>query len=270
MKVSKKRTKINVGAIQLFSAPDNPGENLERAITYMELLIEKGVDLILLPEMFNTGYGTSKEILNSAMDIFDETIESLSAVADFNDVAIVGGIPRKSGNVFYNSTVVVLPYNEPLFYNKTHLFRKEKEVFKPGQSLLVFNYLGVEFGIFMCYEVGFPEIARTLAKRGAQVFLAPFAFGKERERIYEIATRARAIENGSFLMAANQIEKGSEMEYLGKSRIISPDGNLLADAGNAEGIIWATLNLAKVNTYRYTEQGTSHGYFANFREDLYE
>lgn len=60
------------------------------------------------------------------------------------------------------------------------------------------------------------------------------------------------------------------MEYLGKSRIISPDGNLLADAGNAEGIIWATLNLAKVNTYRYTEQGTSHGYFANFREDLYE
>ncbi|OAA31368.1 nitrilase [Kosmotoga arenicorallina S304] len=266
----KKKSEIKIGAVQLSLSIDNPGENLERSITYIELLLEKEVDLVLLPEMFNTGYGTSKEILDNAMEIYDETIESLSAIADFNDVTIVGGIPRKIGNTFYNSTVVLLPYTDPIFYDKTHLFRSEKEVFKPGNSFLTFNYMGVDFGIFMCYEVGFPEIARTLAKKGAQVFLAPFAFGKEREGIYEIATKARAIENGSFLITSNQIGKGKEMDFLGKSCIISPDGSLLADAGYAEGIIWSTLNLSEVKTYRYSEQGRSHGYFSNFREDLYE
>lgn len=129
--MSKKRTKINVGAIQLFSAPDNPGENLERAITYMELLIEKGVDLILLPEMFNTGYGTSKEILNSAMDIFDETIESLSAVADFNDVAIVGG--SQENQVMF-STIAPLSYcltTNPCFTTRHIYLEKKRKCLNP-------------------------------------------------------------------------------------------------------------------------------------------
>ncbi|AKI98249.1 nitrilase [Kosmotoga pacifica] len=261
---------MRVGIVQFFSDPKNPGENLEKAVTYIELLTEKSIDLILLPEMFNTGYGTSEEVLNNAVEMYDETIETLSAVADFNDVAIVGGIARKAGKDLYNSTVVMLPYNDPLFYDKTHLFRKEKEVFKPGKTLFTFSYSGVNFGVLMCYEIGFPEVSRTLVKKGAHILLVPFAFGRERELIYETTTRARAIENGAFLVTASQIGKSSEMEFIGRSRIVSPGGRLLADAGNAEGIIWAELNLSEIDTYRYTEKGDSHGYFANFREDLYE
>lgn len=264
-----KEKRIRIGVVQFNSKTDEPGENLEKAVNYIENLVEEEVDLVLLPEMFNSGYGTDELVIKNAIEMQEETIETLSALSDYNDVVIVGGMVNKAGEDLYNSSVIMLPYGEPVYYNKTHLFRNEKNVFKPGNALKSFDFAGVKFGILMCYEIGFPEISRKLSREGAQVLLVPFAFGKERREIYEIATRARAIENGCFLAAASQSGRCPSMEMVGESRIVSPSGEIIRDCGNGEGFCLADLDIHQVERYRYKESGNSHGYFANLREDLY-
>ncbi len=264
-----KEKRIRIGVVQFNSKTDEPGENLEKAVNYIENLVEEEVDLVLLPEMFNSGYGTDEGVIKSAIEMQEETIETLSALSDYNDIAIVGGVVNKTGEDLYNSSVIMLPYGEPVYYNKTHLFRNEKNVFKPGNSLKSFEFAGVKFGILMCYEIGFPEISRKLSREGAQVLLVPFAFGRERREIYEVATRARAIENGCVLAAASQSGRCPSMEMVGESRIVSPSGEIMCDCGKGEGFCLTDLDIHQVERYRYKESGNSHGYFANMREDLY-
>lgn len=254
-----KEKRIRIGVVQFNSKTDEPGENLEKAVNYIENLVEEEVDLVLLPEMFNSGYGTDEGVIKSAIEMQEETIETLSALSDYNDIAIVGGVVNKTGEDLYNSSVIMLPYGEPVYYNKTHLFRNEKNVFKPGNSLKSFEFAGVKFGILMCYEIGFPEISRKLSREGAQVLLVPFAFGRERREIYEVATRARAIENGCFLASASQSGRCPSMEMVGESRIVSPSGEIMCDCGKGEGFCLTDLDIHQVERYRYKESGNSHG-----------
>jgi len=260
---------LSIGAVQLFSRPREVGENLERATTYFELLAEKGVDAVVFPEMFNSGYGVDPEILRIADETFDETVETLGALADEREILIVAGIARREQETWFNSTIVVRPYVGPVFYDKTHLFRDEKKAFTPGKSFLSFEYREVNFGVLMCFEIGFPEISRRLCHEGAEVLLVPFAFGKERTGIYTAAISARSIENGVFLVASSQPGKPGPIEFVGCSRVVHPSGRVLADAGSAEGFIIAELDVDQVKRYRYHEGGDSNGYFSNLRPELY-
>lgn len=261
--------KVRIGIVQFRAYNDEPGENLERATNYIENLVEEEVDLVLLPEMFNSGYGTDETTVNNAIEMQEETVEVLSALADYNDIAIVGGMVNRKDGAVFNSTVIMLPYLEPIYYNKTHLFRDEKKAFTPGSEFRSFEYSGVSFGVLMCYEVGFPEISRKLCMNGAEILLIPFAFGRERRTIFDVATRARAIENACFVVAASQCGVGRSINFVGESRIVSPSGEILVDCGGAEGFASTDIDTKLVKKYRYSETRDSHGYFSNFRDDLY-
>ena len=261
--------RIRVGVIQTSAIPGEAGENLEQALNSAELLSGKGVDVIVLPEMFNSGYGVDPRVLEAAEDSYEETIETLSALADDRELMIVGGIARKIEERWFNSVAVVRPFVEPIYYNKTHLFRDEKKVFDPGDRFVVFEYSGIKFGVLMCFEIGFPEVSRYLCQEGSEVIISVFAFGKERSRIYETATIARSVENGTFLVASSQTGRPGKAEFTGSSRVVSPSGELLADAGTAEGFIVAELNTSLVKRYRYEEGGDSNGYYSNLRPELY-
>ena len=270
VKTSMSRTeRIRIGIVQFKADNDEPGENLEKATSYIESLVEEDVNIVVLPEMFNSGYGTDEATVKNAVEMQEETEEVLSALADYNDIAIVGGMVNKTKDGLFNSTVIMLPYLEAVYYNKTHLFREEKKVFTPGKEFRSFEYLGVKFGLLMCYEIGFPEISRKLCRQGAEVLLVPFAFGRERKTIYETATRARSIENGCFLAAASQVGSNKSMNFVGESRIVSPSGEIIADCGGAEGFVFADVDSKLVKRYRFNESRDSHGYFSNFRDDLY-
>lgn len=270
VKISMSRTeRIRIGIVQFKADNDEPGENLEKATSYIENLVEEDVNIVVLPEMFNSGYGTDEETVKNAVEMQEETEEVLSALADYNDIAIVGGMVNKTKDGLFNSTVIMLPYLEAIYYNKTHLFREEKKVFTPGKEFKSFEYSGVKFGLLMCYEIGFPEISRKLCRQGAEVLLVPFAFGRERRMIYDTATRARSIENGCFLAAASQVGSNKFMNFVGESRIVSPSGEIIADCGGAEGFAFTDVDTKLVKRYRFNESRDSHGYFSNFREDLY-
>ncbi|SHH45178.1 carbon-nitrogen hydrolase family protein [Thermosipho atlanticus] len=242
--------------------------NFNKYIEFINEAGKNGAMTILFPELSLSGYTYDFEILKKGVDFFKEIKSELLKLSRKFNMAIVGGTPRVVLGKLRNSVFVIKKKKDILFYDKTHLFRKEKEIFEPGERFLVYKFNGVYFGIFICYEVGFPEIARILAINGAQVFLAPFAFGKERKHIYDIATRARAIENGSFLVSSSTTGKGV-MEYLGNSRIVGPDGTILARARKKEEIIYYDIDVSTIDFYRFKEEGKSHAYFLNRQKHLY-
>ncbi|MCD6449871.1 MAG: carbon-nitrogen hydrolase family protein, partial [Thermotogaceae bacterium] len=201
-------------------------------------------------------------------EFFQSISDDLIRLSRKYDISIVIGTPRVVGRKIRNSLAIIKKKREILFYDKTHLFRKENDVFEPGNSFVVFKFKNVAFGVLLCYEIGFPEVTRVLTLHGAQVILASFAFGKQRERIYDVATKARAIENGVYLVTSSTVGKGI-MNFLGKSRIIHPSGKVLEELNNGEGIITANIDISTLYHYRYKERGDSHAYFKRRRPELY-
>ncbi|WP_126992676.1 carbon-nitrogen hydrolase family protein [Thermosipho globiformans] len=257
-----------IAAAQFSPKPGNFEYNLKKHIEFIEKAGELGASLILFPELSISGYTYDKNILEDSISFFNEVQSELLRLSRKYNLAIVGGVPRKVLSEVRNSVFVIKKKKEILFYDKTHLFRGEKDVFSPGERFLVFKFKGVRFGILICYEIGFPEISRILALNGAQVLLAPFAFSKERKNIYEIATRARALENGAFLVTSSTSGKGL-MDFIGNSRIVGPDGNVITQAKRKEELIYADIDVSKLDFFRYKEEGISHAYFLNRKKELY-
>ena len=257
-----------LGAVQLSPEVGNFEKNYSKIKGYIEEAGDLGIDLLLFPELALSGYTMDEKILSSGWDFLKDRIGDLIRLSREYDMAIVFGTPRKVGGRLRNSVIVIVKKREVLFYDKTHLFRSEKDVFEPGQDFLVFKFKGVHFGISVCYETGFPEISRVLALRGARVILSPFAFGRTRWNIYDVATRSRAIENGAFLVASSTCGEGF-MDFVGHSRIVHPSGKILAELPEGEGLISAEIDPSEVYRYRYVEEGDSHAYFSNRKPNMY-
>ena len=260
---------VRVSVVQLHSFAGEFERNYEKMLEFLEKAAEKSSSLVVFPELSLSGYTLDGRVLRDGARFLDEKIDELVKISRKYDMAIVFGSPRIFGGKLRNSAVVVKKKREVLFYDKTHLFRREKEVFEPGEDFLVFDFKGIRFGVLICYEIGFPEISRILALRGAQVLIALFAFGKERWRIYETATKARAIENGSYLLASSTTGEGL-MDFIGRSRIVHPSGEVLAQIDEGEGLVFADIDTSFLDHYRYEEEGDSHAYFSNRRRDLYK
>jgi predicted amidohydrolase len=122
----------------------------------------------------------------------------------------------------------------------------------------------------VCYELGFPEISRVLALRGARLLLAPAAFGAARAHIWRAATTARALENGCYLAAANTAGPGQRGAYLGLSRVVDPRGTVVAEAGEHDEVLVADLDTHLVDEVREGDTGGGHTYFRDRRPALYE
>lgn len=199
------------------------------------VLSEAGVDLLVFPELATSGYLiTSKEELRGlAEPIPGPTTELLQQIAREREIFAAVGIPERDGDAFYNSAVLVGPSGIIAHYRKAHLFFEEKLYFRPGDTPFpLCEAKGVQVGLLICYDHMFPEAARTLALQGAQVIAHPSNLvmpGKG-----QLTTRVRAMENRVFWVLANRwgVEErgGKRLSYTGESRIVAPDGSVLAQA----------------------------------------
>ena len=246
--------------------------NFEKNFSFIKTMIEKAAgskaDVVLFPELAISGYTFDVEVLKNGAEFFQNISDELIRLSRKYDMAIILGAPRILNGKIKNSLAVIKKKREILFYDKTHLFRKENEIFDAGESFLVFKFKDVIFGVLLCYEIGFPEISRVLTLHGAQVIFASFAFGRLRERIYDTATRARAIENGVYLVTSSTVGKGV-MDFLGKSRIVHPSGKVMEELEDGQGMIISDIDLSILDHYRYEEEGDSHAYFKRRRPELY-
>ncbi len=192
-------------------------------------------DLLVLPEFFNSGYlFTDKEEVERMAEKIPEgeTTSILKEVARKRNLVLVFGIAEKSWSKFFNSSVLVKPDGKVHIYRKLHLFYEERLFFSGGNKRLqVIDLNSAKVGMMICFDWIFPEVARSLALKGADVICHPanlvLPFCQE-------AMRTRCIENRVFAITANRTGRetrgGKELTFTGASQIIDPSGKVLCQA----------------------------------------
>jgi predicted amidohydrolase len=248
-------TCIKVAAIQMNCIPGDKKANLNKAKNLVDVAVERGAQLIVLPELFNTGYRVEEMDVELAENIPGETTNWMHQIAKKHNVYLVGALLEKgmSNGIIYDTAVLVNANGFIGKYRKTHLWDVENTRFAKGEEFPIFETPWGKIGLQICYEVGFPEGARVLTLKGADILIYPSAFGKARLYAWDLATRARALENGAYIIASNRTgtEKG-ETIFGGHSRIVDPCGNVIVQAEHEDDVVVTEIDFQKVIDQRRT------------------
>ncbi len=220
---------MKVGYIQTSPIFGEKGQNFKE----IEKLIRNlKADLIVLPELFATGYTfiSKEEVISLAEDSNSETAHFLIKIAQMTGAIIVGGFIEKEKEKIYNSAIIVSSKGVIGSYRKIHLYYKEKLWFSLGDKpLKVYDIDGVKIGIMICFDWIFPETARTLALLGADIIVHPTNLVLP---FCQKAMITRCLENRVFAITANRIgeeKRGSDQfKFTGKSQITSYNGTVLS------------------------------------------
>ena len=260
---------MKVAALQL-CASDDPTANLEMTLPMVQQAAEMGAQFIATPEVTNC-VSSSRRHQNDVLSLQerDETLAELRAAANQFGVWIsVGSLALKlpDEDRFTNRSFLIAPSGQIVAqYDKIHMFDvtlseteqyRESDGYRPGDRAVIADTEFGKIGMTICYDIRFPHLFRGLAKSGASILLIPAAFARPTGRAHwEVLLRARAIETGCFVIAAAQTGEhktslGQPRKTYGHSMIVSPWGEILADAGENQGIIYAELDLSLVESTR--------------------
>ncbi len=232
---------------------------------------EAGVDLIVFPEMTDTGYSMSV-IQAQASPWTRGFVPQLQEIARGLSIAIVSGISERDGESIYNSQIFVDGDGKVVSkYRKVHLFAgepiAEHRCFSPGNEWTSFTFAGLRFGLSICYDLRFPEMYRKLAvENGVNAFIVSSAWPFPRVEHFRTLAAARAIENQSYMIVANRVGTDEDVSFCGRSTIIDPYGVILASASQGrEELIQAEISEDAVKSVRSQME-----VFAHRRHDLYK
>jgi len=204
-------------------------------------------DLLVLPEMFLTGYNIGVEAVGALAETQDgASAQSIAALAKSSGVAILYGYPeRAEDGQIYNAVQLIDASGQRLCnYRKTHLFGDlDNSMFSAGgDDFPLVELNGWKLGFLICYDLEFPENTRRLALAGAELILVPTANMVPFDFVADVTVRARAFENQCYVAYANYCGQEGEIQYCGQSSIAAPDGQRIAQAGLDEALIVATLD----------------------------
>jgi len=264
--------KVKIGLIQIRPKIGDKKFNLDRAVAFIEDASSRGANIVVLPELFITGYDLKiigKSIKKLSEPINGQSIKLLSKVAKRENVVVVAPIPefKAQEDAVYNSAIVINSDGKVLgSYAKIHLWGLEKKYFRYGRECPVFRTSCCKVGVMICYDAGFPEIARILALKGAEIIVMPSAWRIQDYNLWDINTRSRALENTVFLVGVNMVyEKNGETYLFGASRIVSPDGHVIREAAlGREEVIVEEVDLKNVSYIR-----ENYRYLSDLRIELY-
>jgi len=250
---------MRVGFIQMKPRLLRVDENVDRAL---HLLERTKADLMVLPELFNTGYNfhNRREVEKVAERIPDGyTSQKILEVSRDRNMTIVAGIAERRGTSLFNSAVVARR-GQASTYRKVHLHFREKKYFKPGNEFKVFGNIGV----IICYDWFYPESARTLMLKGAKLIAHPSNIVLP---FCSHPMRMRCIENRVFAVTADRIGREGELKYIGRSEIIDTKGRLLYCASsNGQEVATRQIDLREAANKRMTAM---NDIIQDRRPDLY-
>jgi len=220
--------------------------NLMKGLSLIKRALQVKANLVILPELFTTGFYESN--LRS-VKVLEEELDLVLKLSKDKEIMIIAGVAEKSDKL-YNSAVLIHKGEIVGIYRKNLLFplTKEKEIFSPGKGFEVFETPVGKIGILICYEIRFPELARKLVKKGAEIIAVPAEFPKERIEHWKTLLRARAIENQVFVAGVNCVE--GDLDYGGSSMIIDPEGKVLVEGGAYQEILMSDVDLTEVQRVR--------------------
>ncbi len=261
---------MKIAAAQISCSLGDIEANVKKIADFAKLAKERGAELVVLPEMADTGYAMST-IRDKAMPWSEGAVPSLRRTARELSLALVCGVSERDGDNIYNSQVVIDRSGEIIGkYRKTHLFAPapvaEHLCFKPGECLEHFELGSFSIGLSICYDLRFPEVYRGLATaHKTTVFAISSAWPFPRLEHFRTLCLARAIENQSYLAVANRVGADNGVTFCGSSAIIDPSGKIIAAASSdREEIIVGELSDQVLQTVR-----TAMRVFEDRRPELY-
>jgi len=254
--------KLRVALVQL-DATDDVGANIERATALADEAASGGARLVALPEYLQFR-GSDDGFRASARPIPGPHTDAFAEVARRRDAWIlVGSTAETTGDPArpHNTSTLIAPDGTiAATYRKIHLFDvavdrgptdTESDRVTAGSAPVVAAVDGVAVGLSICYDLRFPELYRALTLAGAQILTVPANFMERTGRDHwEVLLRARAIENGAYVLAPSQIGGPSRFPAFGRSMVIDPWGTVVAQAPDVVGIVHAELDLDRVEAVR--------------------
>ncbi len=259
---------MKISCIQMDMALGRLAENRARARAMVRDTAQREQsDVIVLPETWSTGF--FPEDLSSCADRNGaETKRTFSKLARELDVNIVAGsVITEKEDGFCNTAYVFDRAGQVVAeYDKAHLFSPsgEHERFRAGGGLCRFTLEGVSCGLMICYDLRFPELARSLALPGMDLLFVPAQWPEKRIMHLDTLARARAIENQTFLVLCNSVGVAGKVRCGGHSALLDPWGEYLAQAGDGEEVITGELDFSVLEGIR-----SSINVFRDRRPELY-
>lgn len=233
--------------------PDIFWEDKSRNLQLLSCIIEplvNNTDIVILPEMFNTGFSVDPGRLFEMPDGL--TFDWMKNLAEKGNFGICGSYIVKDGSNFFNRWVFMSPAGESWYYNKRHLFSigGENEFFTAGDDKLHFSFRGIKISAYICYDLRFPVWSRNTGDADLIIYAANWP--ESRRNVWSTLLKARAIENQCYVAGSNRTgTDGAGIKYCGESMIIHPKGGVIATAGRVSDIAVTTeLSVEELNDFR--------------------
>jgi len=263
---------ITLGLIQMDCRLNDLEYNKNKAVRMITDAAAKGANMVCLPELFSSGYNPNAvgwKWHYFAEDGQGRTVQELSRLAQQLKISIIAPMAEKRElpGVIYNSAFFIYEDGQVLgSYAKTHLWYTEKNYFRQGDSLRIFETSFGKIGLLICYDILFPELIRQLTLAGAELIFLPSAWRAVEDFIWNTILPARALENTVFLAAVNRIGTDEEIDFFGESCVLDPQGKFLEQGKrNEEDIIIKTINLDELSRFRY-----DFPYLRDLQPELYK
>jgi predicted amidohydrolase len=263
--------KKKIALVQMRSSQDKQ-ENLLKSLDIIADAAAGGAELVCFPEFqmaFSPSSQSAKELAAVAESVDGGFVTALARAARKNRIGVVAAIYEKGASQrVYDTALLLSPAGKvSSVYRKLHLydalgFRESAKLAK-GKKIQVPVRTGAgSVGLLICYDLRFPELSRLLTLKGANILVAPSAWvqGEMKEEHWLTMTRARAIENGSYLVAPDQVGN----IYCGRSLVVDPFGVVLADMGQREG-----MEIVEIDSKRTLDVRKSLPLLKNRRDDVY-
>lgn len=243
-------------------------KNLEMYFKYIDEAANKGAKLIVFPETSLQGYLDNLGVFKKSTVIYQHenaevvpegaSTQALIRKAKEKNIYIIYGMTEKDPNQvgkLYNTAVLVGPEGYIGKYQKVHLPMDEAHVFYPGNEINVFDTKIGKIGMLICYDKNYPEVARILAAKGAEMIVMPTAWSLDENGAnpetnysvysYDLLDKVRALENQAIFISSNQVGVTGDIDFFGRSRIVNPLGVVLAEILYEEGMATYRLDVQK-------------------------
>jgi predicted amidohydrolase len=250
---------VKVMLVQMTPTLGDKEANFNTFKKFINKAKSESVNLVAFPELSTTGYLNYDAFYRLAEPIPGPFTSKVAGLLAGSTVHVVFGMPEASAEVegaLYNSAVLIggkrgLVGKYRKLFLPGHSVFDEKRYFTPGSKAEVFSTCLGDIGLAICYDLYFPELARLYAMKGAQIIIYPTTSPSARRDFFEALTKARAIENGVFVILCNRTGVEEGLIYWGGSHIVSPSGVVLAKAKyDEDDVVVAELDLGEVKRVR--------------------
>ncbi|RZK50288.1 MAG: nitrilase family protein [Pedobacter sp.] len=225
-------------------------ENIDKNLNNITLRLKSGVkektDLIILPEMFNTGF--TMNVIPLAENMDGKTMNWMHTTAKYFDSVVCGSLIIKEKDNFFNRLIWMQPDGSYEYYDKHHLFKmgEEDKYFTPGQKQLIVNLKGWKIRLGICYDIRFPVWLRN-AESAYDIILIVASWPDKRANHWRTLIQARAIENQSYVIGVNRVgHDGNQVYHGGHSMCIDPHGNTVYYKPEDEDLYTFSINYTEL------------------------